>query len=71
MKCDDCMSKRSVHDGKYQPTTSPAATKFFGQAFLTVIAVRSDGEVTFHNVTGTGSLQWLVFHYKVNDPEGK
>ncbi|KAI8630321.1 carbohydrate-binding module family 35 protein [Xylariaceae sp. FL1651] len=26
-------------------------------------------EVTFHNVTGTGSLQWLAFHYKVNNPE--
>jgi hypothetical protein len=28
-------------------------------------------EVTFHNVTGTGSLQWLAFHYKVNNPEGE
>ncbi|EMR63395.1 putative galactan -beta-galactosidase protein [Eutypa lata UCREL1] len=32
-------------------------------------AVSSDSEVTFHNVTGTGSLQWFAFHYKVNDPE--
>ncbi|KAI8951468.1 carbohydrate-binding module family 35 protein [Xylaria longipes] len=26
-------------------------------------------EVTFHNVTGTGSLQWLAFHYQINNPE--
>ncbi|KAI1484468.1 Arabinanase/levansucrase/invertase [Biscogniauxia mediterranea] len=31
--------------------------------------VTDTSELTFHNVTGTGSLQWLSFHYKVNNPE--
>ncbi|KAK7757532.1 hypothetical protein SLS62_000547 [Diatrype stigma] len=43
-RCEDCASKRSVHE------------------------VSSDSEVTFHNVTGTGALQWFAFHYRVNDP---
>ncbi|KAI4864827.1 carbohydrate-binding module family 35 protein [Hypoxylon rubiginosum] len=34
-----------------------------------VHGVRDASEVTFHNVTGTGSRQWLSFHYKVNSPE--
>ncbi|KAI1379705.1 carbohydrate-binding module family 35 protein [Hypoxylon crocopeplum] len=34
-----------------------------------VHGVSDAGEVAFHNVTGTGSRQWLSFHYKVNNPE--
>lgn len=32
-------------------------------------AAAEPNEVTFHNVTGTGSLQWLFFYYKPNNPE--
>ncbi|KAI0199327.1 carbohydrate-binding module family 35 protein [Astrocystis sublimbata] len=36
-----------------------------------VLSARSDeaDEVTFRNVTGTGALQWVSFHYRVDDPE--
>lgn len=30
----------------------------------------SGSDVTFHNITGTGSLEWVSIHYTVNDPEG-
>ncbi|RYC62230.1 hypothetical protein CHU98_g3977 [Xylaria longipes] len=32
-------------------------------------SIISGRNVTFHNVTGTGSLQWLAFHYQINNPE--
>ncbi|XXH05913.1 hypothetical protein Hte_012355 [Hypoxylon texense] len=38
-------------------------------AVLSGRTVRDASEVTFHNVTGTGALQWLSFHYKVSNPE--
>ncbi len=28
-------------------------------------------EITFRNVTGTGSMQWLAFDYTVNNRNGK
>ncbi|KAI1496348.1 Arabinanase/levansucrase/invertase [Biscogniauxia marginata] len=31
--------------------------------------VTDASELTFHNVTGNGSLQWLSFHYTVNNPK--
>ncbi|KAI1473830.1 carbohydrate-binding module family 35 protein [Daldinia eschscholtzii] len=34
-----------------------------------VHGVGDSSEVTFHNVTGTGSRQWLSFHYRVTNPE--
>ncbi|KAI5867826.1 carbohydrate-binding module family 35 protein [Durotheca rogersii] len=34
-----------------------------------VHGVGDASEVTFRNVTGTGSRQWLSFHYRVNNPE--
>jgi hypothetical protein len=34
------------------------------------LIVDCNSKVTFHNVTGTGELQWISFHYKVNNPEG-
>ncbi|KAI1080179.1 carbohydrate-binding module family 35 protein [Whalleya microplaca] len=34
-----------------------------------VHGANGDSEVTFRNVTGTGSLQWLSFHYKANNPQ--
>lgn len=37
----------------------------------TSLAVRTDSDVTFHNIAGTGSLQWFTFHYTVSNPEGK
>ncbi|KAI0491033.1 carbohydrate-binding module family 35 protein [Xylaria cf. heliscus] len=40
------------------------------RAILSGRAVADEpNEMTFHNVTGTGSLQWLAFHYQVNNPE--
>ncbi|KAI2617116.1 carbohydrate-binding module family 35 protein [Hypoxylon sp. NC1633] len=34
-----------------------------------VHGVSDASEVTFHNITGTGSRQWLSFHYSVGSPE--
>ncbi|KAI2605071.1 carbohydrate-binding module family 35 protein [Hypoxylon fragiforme] len=34
-----------------------------------VHGVSDTSDVTFQNVTGTGSRQWLSFHYRVNNPE--
>lgn len=33
------------------------------------IVVSSGSEITFHNVSGTGSLEWYSFKYHVSDPE--
>lgn len=33
------------------------------------VTVSSDSEITFHNVSGTGALEWYSFQYRVNDPE--
>ncbi|KAH8591134.1 Arabinanase/levansucrase/invertase [Bisporella sp. PMI_857] len=32
-------------------------------------SVHRGNQVTFHNVTGTGSPQWVTLHYTVNSPE--
>lgn len=34
------------------------------------LVVHSDGNVTFSNITGTGSAQWISVHYTVNSPTG-
>jgi hypothetical protein len=61
-------TKRSVQKSKFSLLSSK-----LGLAWLSnnLIPVASGDEVVFRNVTGTGSRQWLSFHYTVNDPEGE
>ncbi|KAJ2985754.1 hypothetical protein NUW58_g5362 [Xylaria curta] len=59
-------------DVKTGAVTYPSALKRY-EANLPILSGREasnePNEVTFHNVTGTGSLQWLAIHYQVKDPE--
>jgi hypothetical protein len=57
-------SKRTVNKRKLFPTAS--SRQQHGSHF----AVKAGEEMVFRNITGTGSLQWLSFHYTVNNPEG-
>ncbi|KAE9363302.1 carbohydrate-binding module family 35 protein [Stipitochalara longipes BDJ] len=33
------------------------------------VQITEENQITFKNVTGTGSPQWIAIHYTVNDPE--
>ncbi|KAE8446598.1 hypothetical protein EG329_011791 [Mollisiaceae sp. DMI_Dod_QoI] len=66
--CNDCISKRAVHIRKgIQPSS---LTVNLGKKLTTHQIVESSSQVTFKNVTGTGSPQWISIHYTVNNPEG-
>lgn len=66
--CSDCVSKRAVHGGKPPLPLYPWLRFIAGRLIFRKVSDTSD--VTFQNVTGTGSRQWLSFHYRVNNPEG-
>lgn len=55
-------SKRTVNKRKFPPQLESTAGSHS--------AVKAGEEMVFRNITGTGSLQWLSFHYTVNNPEG-
>lgn len=60
-------------DVKTGVVSYPTTKKRYAPAYpsLSGRAPRAASDVTFRNVEGTGSLQWLKLNYRVNNPAGK